>query len=408
MSTINISAIGSLAYFRGSDVFVTPAALAEIAKKHGRDMRIPALEDSPVQRAGRGAKNHRVAKIRVDVVNVDGAPAPSGKIPNEASAVVFGILRREQVGNHEARWVQFDSVTYTTGIGWTTPGTDEGRAFVELAIKWQTHLTYAFVRNSVVFDALRTMGAFPVGGSGVMYVSGSVMPEFKKLQAFVNEIPGCKLHGIKVDPTDADSVSAVGDAAKEALEAEVAEVLERLAAWREKAQGRKSTLDTLMGELQAIRDRAAGLATGLRFSLDEIEAAVSGAAADVSEAIAAASAPAAFDAAPKRAPKAAKLSDDALMAELVRRGLVPAAPAPSAEPVVVAPAPEITTPVETVVVPDEEIAGTEIPSVEALETMSTPALRAVAQRLNVPKWGTASPTKLVSAILSLREQRANA
>lgn len=406
MSTINITAIGSLAYFRGSDVFVTPAALAEIAKKHGRDLKIPALEDSPVQRAGRGAKNHRVAKIRVDVVNVDGAPAPSGKIPNEARSVVFGVLRREQVGNEEARWTQFDAVTYTQGTGWTTPSTNEGRAFVELAIKWQTHLTYAFVRNSVVFDALRTMGAFPVGGSGVMYVAGAVMPEFKALQGFVNEIPGCKLHGIKVDPTDPDSVSAVGDAAKEALAAEVAEVLERLATWREKAHGRASTLDTLMGELQAIRDRAAGLATGLRFSLDEIEAAVAGAASDVAEAIAAASAPAAFEAAPKRAPKAAKLSDDALMAELVRRGLVPAAPVVAP---IAAAAPAAPAIVETVVVPDaDEIGGTEIPSVEALETMSTPALRAVAQRLGVPKWGTTSPTKLVSAILALREQRANA
>ena len=135
-----------------------------------------------------------------------------------------------------------------------------------------------------------------------------------------------------------------------------------------------------MGELQGIRDNAAGLCSSLRFSTTEIEKAVSDAAAEVNAAIADALEPAAF------ASAAAPVVD--------APSVVVEAPTAAPEP---APAP--TAP-ETFAAPVEAVVPTIPSDLTALDSME---LRKLARRVGVIAWATKSRLVILDEMAAMRD-----
>lgn len=297
--SLTINEIGALTYFRGSNVWILPADFRAALDDNGfSDVEIMDLSKITVSRAVRSADYFRTTDVRVDVIAVDGIAGK--RVSSNASFVDFGLLNRVQVSDSEVRWEQFDSVRFDRVAGWSGGQTETAAQFIETGKRWQTQIDYATVRKTTM-DLLGRVGAFPVGGSGVLYVHGPQMTRFAAIRAVVGRVPGAKLHAIRVDPADPESVAAVGDAARESMTERVSAVVAKLGEWQERARGRKSTLENLLVDLQAVRDEAAGLCGALRFSTAEIEAAVAAATAEVRAALEGATNPEIF-AAPEPEP----------------------------------------------------------------------------------------------------------
>ncbi len=179
------------------------------------------------------------------------------------------------------------------------------------------------------------------------------------IRSMVHSIPGARLHSIRVDPADAESVAAVGDAARESMSERVAEVVAKLGEWRERARGRKSTPENLLGDLQAVRDEAAGLCGALRFSTTEIEAAIASASAEVTAALQDALQP---------LPESVSVPAEVPTAPAPVEVQTPAPASLQADPLAVA--------TETVVIPDN------------LEGVDSFELRKLARRVGISAWAT--------------------
>lgn len=267
------SKLGVISYFRGTNVWIRPAVLQAALDANGVAAKVPQVETQPIARAGRAAFNFRAgAGVKAEVV---------GKTDDE---IRVGILQREKLSDREVRWIQVDLLVWSKDGGWSSPATDHGKAFVDYAVRWQTHVDYYIIR-SLILDQLRKLGAFGMGGGGVNYVHADLLPGFSKLQAVVGAVPGATLYGIRLDSADPDTMGAVGDAALTSMTEAVEEVVGKLTEWREKAGGRKSSLDRMLADLGGIRERASKLATALRFSTGELEAAMDGAISDIHAAL---------------------------------------------------------------------------------------------------------------------------
>lgn len=357
---LQVNDIGALTYFRASNVWVFPDAFRVALNDNGfSSVELPDLAKLTVSRAVRAADAFRTPEIRVDVVAVDGV---AGKRTSSlASNVDFGLLQRVQISDSEVRWEQFDSVRFDRASGWSGGQTETAQEFIETGRRWQTQFGYSTVRR-ITMDLLAGLGAFCVGGSGVFYVHGPQMTRFSAIRSMVHSIPGARLHSIRVDPADAESVAAVGDAARESMSERVAEVVAKLGEWRERARGRKSTLENLLGDLQAVRDEAAGLCGALRFSTTEIETAIASASAEVTAALQDALQP--------------------LPESVAVPAEVPAAPVPVEAPAVETSPPAslqadpLAVATETVVIPDN------------LEGVDSFELRKLARRVGISAWAT--------------------
>lgn len=277
--------IGTLAFFRGHDLWATPAVVAAAFAAEGIEKQVPDLAVVPVSRARRAAQTYRTAGIRSEVIRFAGE-----------AEIEIGILRFEKVANDEVRWVQFDSVEYAAG-SWSTPSTPEGAAFMEWAEQWSANLDYGWVRSAVMTE-LDRMDAFVVGGGGIFYVSPEHDDRFAALQRVCVAIRGARLSAIRIDGSDPATRSAVADAAQDSVGDQVEDVVTRLTEWREKARGRTSTLDVLLTELVSIRNKALGLSTVLGFSMETLGQTIAGAEAEVQAALATAA-----PSAPPRAPR---------------------------------------------------------------------------------------------------------
>lgn len=372
---INVNDIGALTYFRGSNVWILPQDLRAALDDNGfSEVDVIDLTKVPVSRAVRSADHFRTPDVRVDVIAVDGVAGK--RVSSLATFVDFGLLNRVQVSDAEVRWEQFDSVRFDRTTGWTGGQTETAAQFVETGKRWQTQVDYATVRK-LTLDLLDGVGAFSVGGSGVFYVHGPQMARFSAIRAMVARVPGAKLHAIRVDPADAESVAAVGDAAKESMAERVAEVIARLGEWRERARGRKSTLEHLLVDLQAVRDEAAGLCGALRFSTSEIEAAVAAAAGEVQAALDGATDPTIF-AAPEQTEQAPVVAPPA-----------DAAPAPAPAPSEVAAALQEPAPAP-VTIPED------------LDAVDSFSLRKLARVAGITGWATKSRPILLDDLRALR------
>lgn len=266
--------LGVIAYFRGSNVWCPPAVLK--AALASREIEAYVIDPAarPLERAQAAARNFR-----------GGAGVKADTVHRTDDTISISILVREKVTEKELRWRQVELVEYNTASGWSTPITDHGRAFVECGKLWQSQVDYYAIRK-LVFDQLRRIGAFGLGGGGVQYVHADIMPKFRVLQEAIREaVANATLYGIRLDSSDGDTMGAVGDAALTSMTEAVEGVLSDLGAWREKANGRKTSLDRMLAELGTIRGRAAELARALRFNTAELEDAMNEAVAEIQNAI---------------------------------------------------------------------------------------------------------------------------
>lgn len=371
--TQQIKHMGVLAYFRGSDVWITPSDMQKTLDAAGVTQAVPDLDKTAAGRASFAARNFRSptagGSVRVDTLE------------RGTETASYGLLRKTEITRGaEVRWVQFDSVTWTRAAGWVSAhNSTESREFIAFAQKCQTHLDYYWLRG-VAYDHLRKVGGFAMSGGGIQYVHGDLLPAFKQVQDAINGVPGAHLHAIKLDPKDEETRQAVGNAATEHLEAQIRDVMSRLDAWREKA-GRPSTVANLTSDLAEIRGRAIALSTALAFSADAIDAKIAAVEADLTKATAEAEVRAAAAATtteePAKAPKAAKApktvetaaSDD-----------------------------------ENGTVGDIDAILASFPSTEALETSSSKQLKTWGREYGVKGYAKMKPEALVQALLDRREQ----
>lgn len=259
-----ISTMGVLAYFRGSEVWTTPGDMQRHLDANQITAKVPDIVKVASARAQYASRNFR-SKSRGPDIRIDSL----GK--RTADEAAYGILERTKISDSEVRWVQFDSVTWTRAYGWSTPRSPEGREFVDFARKCQTHLDYYWLR-AMTFDQMRKIGALPMQGGGLQYIHGdNRMDRFQKLQAAVNSVPGAQLHSIKLDPEDGQTQSAVASAATEHLETQINEVVARLDEWKGKANGRTSTLENLLEEIEDARGHGLAIAIALKASTEAIE-----------------------------------------------------------------------------------------------------------------------------------------
>lgn len=390
---MQVNDVGALTYFRGSNVWVLPGDFDAALIANGFDpgtLAIPDLSVATVSRAVRAADNWRTKDLRADVVAVNGTAGQ--KVTAETVTVDFGILHRVQVSDTEVRWEQFDSVRYDRANGWIGGQTDKARELIALGEKWQSHLDYGVVRR-VTFSLIEALGAFSVGGSGVQYVHGPQMARFSAIRSMVASIPGATLHAIRVDPADPDSVSAIGGAAQESMSAKVDNVLARLAEWQDRARGRTSTLERMLLELQDVRDEAAGLCSALRFSTDAIDAAISAASAQVSEAIAGHVAPETF-APPVIDPAPVVETVDPVSGDVTIPDAVILAPERVAGPIA-----------PTVIEESDPFADPVVPKITIpadLDTIPSFDLRKLANAAGVPGWATKPRSEIVASLNAIR------
>ena len=359
MSQKNVSkvlSVGMLTYFRGSDLWVKPADAIQTLAQHGIDARVPDISTTPVKiaRAAFAAGGWRRKNMRAEVV--DRNPAH----------ITIGLLRRPDVSGSRVDWLQFDTVTWSETLGWTGATTDEGREFYTHGEKWQTYLDYYWVRSTVVFASLAKIGV-PMGGGGILYIHTDKVDEFEKLSRWVETVRGAKLYAIKIDATDPESVNAIGSAVKEHALGQVDAVVTRLSEWREKAKGRTATLETLLEELGDVRGRAIALSVALRFSTEEIDAAIAGAESDLRAQLET-----------SKAPKVAPVATET------------PAPAPVQDP----------TPVV-------QVDGILVYSVEELESLGSKDLRKLCHKIGIEGYAKMTDAGRVVALLQAREAAAS-
>jgi len=413
MSTDNvITKIGLITYFRASNAWVEPSVAEASLKAHGVQGSIPDLSKRGVSRASFAASHWRGVDLRADVVD------------RKDDEITIGLLRRRKVSDQEVGWVQFDAVKWSETGGWAGATSTEGREFYAYGTKWQTFLDYHWVRDTV-FSTLKRIG-IPMGGGGICYVHGDREDEFSKLRGWVETITGAKLYAIKIDPSDPDSVDAIGGSAKDHALTQVADVTDRLNEWKAKARGKTSTLENLLTELTDVRGRALALSKTLRFSTDEVDAAVASAEAELRATLQIATEAKAEEAPKPRKTKggadaaeietlraqAAEAADlraqlAALQAQLAASTAPAAAPAPV---VVEETAPVVEDPVVVVDGAEGERAKllALIPNVEVLEGCSARDLRKTAKDIGVTGYSRKSEAELVSLILARREELATA
>lgn len=381
--------VGALTYFRGTNVWITPALLAATFAAHGVTHAVPDLTQWGPSRAAQAATAWRTADggHRAEVISTTTARRRG----SSQTSIEIGILRRVVVSDHEVAWSQVDSVAYDKATGWTAPATTEGADFLALAVKWQTHVDYGWIR-SFAFKKLGELRAFSIGGGGVYYVHSDEMTCFEALRAVVREIPGARLHALRIDASDPDSVDSIGSAAQEHALTQVGEVVARLADWRGKARGKTSTLEGLLGELVDVRGRALALAEALRFSTDEVESAIGAAEAELRETLRAAT-----------EPEAPAPVDAAL--ETVEPPPAPVVPESTPE---LAPVVEVAafSPAAEVVLDGPAAKLAQIPSVEILEGSTAKELRQLAHRLGIRGAARQAEAVIVSRILEVREELA--
>lgn len=273
-----VSSLGVLAFFRGREVWVEPTAARATLAAHGFDEAI-APDLDPVQRARASAPEFRART---------GTPSRVECVRSDADSAAFGVLYREEVvAGSEVRWAQRDAVEFDRSGGWSSPATAEGVAFVAHASRLQRCLDYRWLRDRFALPQLLALGAFPVAtGSGVYYVPDGDSESLGRVREVVRACGRSELHVVRVAQADEDTRAAVGAAAQDHVLAQAEDVVARLAAWREKARGRTTTLDGMLDDLKALSDRAVLLSTALQFSTDEIDAALDAATADVRKALA--------------------------------------------------------------------------------------------------------------------------
>jgi hypothetical protein len=394
----SVNTLGVLAYFRGSNVWITPPALRLALDQNGIKAHVMDPASRPVERATSAVRNFRGKGVRADVI---------AKTETEIS---IGILVFEKAAEKAVQWRQVEAVTYNKDTGWTAPITDHGRDFVATAQKWQTQIDYYILRK-LILDQVNALESFSIGG-GIQYVHADALDQFRKIQAVASAIPGATLYGIRLDSADPSTVGAVGDAALQSMTEAVEGVLTELSEWKEKANGKKTTLDRLMGDLTRIRGRAAELAKALRFSTTELETAVGSAVAEIMAAIDDETTPASE---PKAEPKAAVKPD-----EEPKKDEPPAEP--KAEVKAPEPTPEPTSepkkeePTEATILPGKQEpadGGRYIPTVEELENAKVPQLTAWAQALGLSLKHEGSKKRktgleLASEMSALRQSRKSA
>lgn len=409
-----ITKIGLITYFRASNAWVGPAEAQVSLQAHGVQGSIPDLSKRGVSRASFAASHWRGVDLRADVVD------------RKDDEITIGLLRRRKVSDQEVGWVQFDAVKWSEADGWTGASSNEGREFYAYGTKWQTFLDYHWIRDTV-FSTLKRIG-IPMGGGGICYVHGDREDEFSKLRGWVETITGAKLYAIKIDPSDPDSVDAIGGSAKDHALTQVADVTERLNEWKAKARGKTSTLENLLSELTDVRGRAIALSVALRFSTDEIDAAVASAEEELRATL-----QVALDAKAEEAPKPRKAKAGVNTAEIEALRVQTAEAAElraqlaALQAQIAAAAPAVPAPVvEALAAPAEEPAAEEpvvvvdgvegerakllalIPSVEVLEVCSARDLRKTAKEIGVIGYSRKSEAELVSLILARREELATA
>jgi predicted DNA-binding ribbon-helix-helix protein len=370
-----ISTIGSLVYFRGSNIWIKPAAAESLFHAYGISKKVPDLSENPVSRIRFIIRNFGRSGIRAEEV--------TGTASKDSIEV--GILERQQVSAHEMRWVQVDHLAWSAAHGFSDPDTDLGREFIEQSEKALTHLDYYWVR-SVLLDLVKDLKAFTLGGGGIYYVHSDMDADLDNIRAMARSIPGARLHTIRVDPADDESRASIGDAAVDSLTGSVSDIVAKLDAWREKASGRTSTLEKMLEELAEIQGRAVTLSTALRFHTDEIEAAVAQAAAAVQDALTVATAP-----------------DEPAQDLDAASGEEPAQEDP----------PTAEEPAEVEVILDGD--GAHEPEavnhnalIEELETCSVTQLRKIARKNGISGYSKMTQAQLVTAILDAREEAATA
>lgn len=385
MTTTTIS-LGLLAYFRGSNVWVKPEDAKAAFKSAGLDQDIPDLTKAG-RASGRISYAARNFRASTGVVRID---ATADRTPGTAE---YGLLRKIHVDDHTVRWEQFDIVTWTETAGFSTPSSHEGAEFVALAQKAMTHLDYYWVRGAA-FEHLRRIGAFSLGGGGIQYVHSDLAPKFDQLRRVIDSFTGARLYAIAIDASDAGTIDAVGAAAQEHALGQVESVVARLEEWREKARGRKSTVEALLTELSEVRGRALALSEALRFSTDEIDAAIGSAEQELRATLEAAIAP------PKPVkPEVVEPSaeDVAAAAELAR--LQAERDAMAAELAALKAAPQ------AVVEPEPEEG---IPGPDALAELSESELRKLCHAVGIRGYARQSAATMISRLVERREALATA
>jgi hypothetical protein len=392
MTTTIATTLGLLSYFRGEDVWVKPEDAKAAFDAAGIPQEIPDVT-KPGYISGRISYAARNFRASTGIIRVDATATRT------TGTAEYGLLRKVDVSDHEVRWDQFDSVTWTEAAGFSTPASPEAAEFIAYAHKVIGHLNYYWFRTAT-FQHLHRLGVFAFAGGGLVYVHTDLKPGFEKLQRVINSFPGARLHAIALDASDASTVDAVGAAAQEHALGQVEDVVARLAAWREKASGRKSTIEALLTELTDVRGRALALSEALKYSTGEIEAAIGAAEIELRATLdAVVSAPKPEKAAkPAAGPSAeeiaaaaelARLKEerDAMAAELAAlRASVPAAPEARIEPE-----------------PEEGI-----PGADTLAELSESELRKLCHQAGIKGYARQSAATMISRLTEKREQLATA
>lgn len=264
--TIN-NDLGIITLFAGSNVWIKPADARAAAKQHGVTLRVPDLRPIKARRAVRAARSFSNRAVKVE-------PVYSKTPPKFAADAKFTVLQRVVKTGEKAEWLKSDTATWNQKDGWHSEnGSEDAKAFIEHAERWQTHLDYSWLRSQTVRALLGRCGAFSLFAGRAFYVHTDKLGEWDILQAMIREMcPSAGMSRIKVDGRDEQSLDGVRDAAKTSILDVVDATLTKLQEWREKQSNRPSVLNRMVEELAGARRRAKALATGLAFKVDELEA----------------------------------------------------------------------------------------------------------------------------------------
>jgi len=282
--------LGSFAWFDFDSVRVTAHTMRTLLVDNGfGDLVDRVKEADPVQNLrniarrwahGRFASNDR---FRAEVVD------------DRNDSVVVGILRRVRVTDAEVAWEQVADVKYDRTAGWAAPNvatnpdgtmSADGAAMMAEFLRYATPrlpvLGLSKVRGILLHVILRQWSGFSLRQQGgIYYVPRQYRADLPRLRAVVAGIGSAALKAAHVE-AGAESASSIADSARTSIGDRIAEVRERVAAWKAEAKKvRGSSADRAIAELVAIRNDADLIADSLGVALDDVRDVVADAVREI-------------------------------------------------------------------------------------------------------------------------------
>lgn len=278
-----VATMGSLVMWSLSETKVTPAHLRQICIDEGDTALADTIADidaaAAVKRAAREWRPRRAgdaARYRAEVVDTT------------ATTITVGVLKRRHVRQGEVEWTQVADATFDTGAGtWTRDSAvdaaagDQLAAFIEAAEDACTYLDHAFIRPNVVQKTLADMKPAKARDRGAVFIPPGNDIALDRLARIVGQIGSSSLDIYDIHPSDRSATAARG-AVRASLTEKLAECREQIAEWRGKARKpRADALENMVAEFAELKDRAALYADALRITLEDIDADIDAARADV-------------------------------------------------------------------------------------------------------------------------------